>query len=112
MNKRISDNTVSRLEKFPKLKRCVGDETNDPLRLDAVTVYVRMMDVDEPDLFDWDDDTAEDFYTWGHNSRYANVFEPMLEENFDEYLNIIMDYVENVYNGKEKFINDKELFED
>lgn len=69
-----------------------------------------MLNIDEPTTFDWDEEIAEDFYTWGHNSRYCNVFEPMLEDNFNEYLTIIMDIVEDLYGSKEDFIDDKELF--
>jgi hypothetical protein len=96
----LSEETKERLEFFPKLKEVVEDFIeNDgmnpnPLLLTPLTVYIRQLQVDEPSLFEWDEDTAEDFYTWGHNSRYSNVLEPMLIMNFEFSIEHLLDWLE------------------
>ncbi len=112
MTKYIKKATATRLEAFPYLKACVV-EPNEDWRIDNITTYVRLLDINEPLLFDWSYRDADDFYSWGHNSRYANVFQPLLISHFDKYLNIIMDYVQQHYNkdgdGKaiEEFVDDE-----
>lgn len=95
----ISDKLRERIKQYPELERCVQDFivndgcNPDPLYLTDLTVYIRKLDVDEPELFGWDEDTAEDFYTWGHNSRYANVLEPMLRCDLEWHVKAIADYL-------------------
>lgn len=48
-----------------------------------------------PEMFDWDDDTAEDFFTWGHNSRWNHTFGCYLDDNLEEYVQILKDTMEN-----------------
>lgn len=91
--------TKERLVKYPTLSKCISKlNKEDPFKSDMlsdITVYVRRLNIDEAEFFGWDEETAEDFYTWGHNSRYANVFEPMLFDNFQEYIDIILEYLED-----------------
>ena len=95
----ISDELNSRIEKYPELARCVHDfivnngQNPNPMLLTDLTVYIRNLDVDEPALFDWDEEIADDFYSWGHNSRYANVLEPMLYEDLEKHIQAIADYL-------------------
>lgn len=49
-----------------------------------------------PALFGYDDesDEANDFWNWGHNSRYANVFSCWLEQDIDYALRLIFELIE------------------
>ena len=38
---------------------------------------------DVAQFFELDEDDAEDFHSWGHNSRWANVFLPFALHNMD-----------------------------
>jgi len=95
----ISDELMNRIEEYPELARCVRDFMEndgcnpDPLYLTDLTVYVRELNVDEPELFGWDEETAEDFYSWGHNSRYAHVLEPMMAMDLEHHIGCIADYL-------------------
>lgn len=55
-------------------------ETLDNAGVDDVASY-----------FGWDDETAEDFYTWGHNSRWAHTFYSYLINNINDALEIALD---------------------
>ena len=92
----VSESTMKLLDTYPILKKCVVkyiNEQDDPSRLTDLTVYVRKMNVDEPTIFEWDKETTEDFYSWGHNSRYANVFEAELEYNTEQMVIDILHYL-------------------
>lgn len=39
----------------------------------------------------WDEDADAEFYSWGHNSRWANVFWPWVESNLKDAVNLAMD---------------------
>lgn len=45
---------------------------------------------DVAEYLDWDDEMAEDFYSWGSNSRWGHVFSPWLYDNTDEALSIAL----------------------
>ena len=80
----LSKELKERLEKYPALKGYVesfihdGGMNPDPELLSDLVVYVRELDIDVPSFFNWDYETTEDFDSWGWNSRYMNVFEPLL----------------------------------
>lgn len=63
--------------------------------LPKLVAYIRefldKVDLDPVEFFGWEDDIAEDFYSWGHNSRWANTFLPMLQANLDEYVSMVKD---------------------
>lgn len=103
----LSEQTKKRLEAYPVLKRCVEkyiNDEDDPCMLTDLTVYVRLMEIDEPSFFGWDEETTEDFYSWGHNSRYANVFESELEWNTENMVIDILNYLEyNKIEDESKF---------
>lgn len=75
---------LSMLKKYPNVQRYVadyfGNEGMGPGggRLPDLIIWFRETleknDIDIPDYFDWDDDLREDFYSWGHNSRWGNTF--------------------------------------
>ena len=97
----LSTSTCDRLNNYPVLKSVTDDfiinngVDPDPAYLTDLVVYIRKLNVDEPEFFGWDDETAEDFYTWGHNSRYGNVLEPMLMTDLDFYIRTILDYLDS-----------------
>lgn len=47
-----------------------------------LTVWVRQVcdkyNLDVEVICDWDEDTCEEFWSWGHNSRWHQVFECMM----------------------------------
>lgn len=76
---------LAELDKYPNLKKYFTFfmETDaglpeDPGLLPRLIVWIRTHvdanDIDPAEFFDMDEETAEDFYTWGHNSRWKNVF--------------------------------------
>jgi len=94
--RKISESTMKLLDSYPVLKRCVVkyiNEQDDPAYLTDLTAYVRKMNVDEPTMFEWSKEKAADFYSWGHNSRYANVFEPELAWNTEQMVIDILHYL-------------------
>jgi len=109
MNFNLSKRTLSRLDNYPQLKlavnkfiKCDGYEGSGLLT--DLTVYIRKLEVDEPSLFDWSYFDSEDFYSWGHNSRYAHVLEPMLYHNLNRHVCKLLNYLED-YNIKEPVLD-------
>ena len=96
----LSKKSMERLKKYPVLKAAVEDfiSTNGthkvPGRLCDLTVYIRMLDVFEPEFFGWSNYYFEEFCSWGHNSRYANVLEPLLCWNLNRHVCRILDYLD------------------
>ena len=111
----LSDDLWDRIREYPELVRCVSDfivnngQNPDPMYLTDLCVYIRNLDVDEPALFGWDEETEEDFYSWGHNSRYANVLEPMLYSNFEEMIECLVDYLDGNLDESKSQMNKKDL---
>lgn len=72
------------LDKYPNVQKYVEDY----IKTDGITpctdrapnliIWFRETlekhGVDIPEFFDWDNDLAEDFYSWGHNSRWGHTF--------------------------------------
>ena len=100
-NLELSKITIERLKKYPILSFVVNNfiENNGinpcPHRVTPLTVYIKWLEVFEPDLFDWDSETTEDFCSWGHNSRYANVLEPMMHADLNSHISYLLEYLEN-----------------
>ena len=42
-----------------------------------------------PDFFGWDKDIADDFGSWGHNSRWNHTFDSMLSGDTDDYVELL-----------------------
>lgn len=70
--------------------------------LPKLVVYFRKaldkMGIDDyyvPIIFGWDDDTAEDFYTWGHNSRWNHTFSYMALRDLTRYVTILKILMQN-----------------
>lgn len=98
---KISKDLMTRVERHHELHRCVVDfiknnGTNPkPGYLTDLTVFIRNLDLDEPEFFGWDDEVADDFYSWGHNSRYANVLEPMLYRDLEQHVEYLVDLLDD-----------------
>ena len=96
----LSKRTIERLKHFPVLQNVTDTFilnkgfSNVPYRLTDLTIYIRMLDINEPEVFRWSKYTSYEFYSWGHNSRYANVLEPMLYNNLNLHLCRLLDYLE------------------
>lgn len=45
---------------------------------------------DDEDIMDWD----EDFWSWGHNSRWANTFALWVDENFSDMVDSAIELAE------------------
>lgn len=83
---------------FKNLDRYVKNfekENESDRYLPKLAVYIReflhIIELDPAEFFGWEDDIAEDFYSWGHNSRWANTFLPMLQANLDDYVFMVKD---------------------
>ena len=48
-----------------------------------------------PIEFEMDEETSEEFWSWGHNSRYANVFKQYLLDNLDFCIDIALQIIDN-----------------
>ena len=117
----LSKELKERLEKYPALKGYVesfihdGGMNPDPELLSDLVVYVRELDIDVPSFFNWDYETTEDFDSWGWNSRYMNVFEPLLWDNLEEYVSLLIDWFDEFTSsylkvGAYQTVQDKRLF--
>lgn len=84
------------LSKYPNLERYVRhfDETGGSAEerggLPFLIVWIRLVTepeegtwTDPAQFFELDDDDTTEFYSWGTNSRWANVFCPFVENNLD-----------------------------
>lgn len=53
------------------------------IRLNVEPEYDGKEWIDAAQFFELDEDDTEEFYSWGHNSRWANVFLPFALINLD-----------------------------
>lgn len=100
--------TLKKLKKYPRLKKYAihfekteGDSEIGGY-LPFVVIWFRDLfkkaqidDGEVPVLFEMDDDTAEEFWSWGHNSRYANVFSWYILADLDFAINIALQIIDN-----------------
>lgn len=100
VNNNLSKRSLERLQNYPVLKSvvdkfiaCDGLHTT-PGRLCDLTVYIRMLNLEEPDFFGWSNYYFEEFYSWGHNSRYGNVLEPLMCWNLNRHICRLLNYLE------------------
>ena len=100
--------TLEKLKEYPKLKKYAKhfEKTDGDSEiagfLPFIVIWFRDLfkeaginDGQVPIEFEMDDDTAEEFWSWGHNSRYANVFEPYLLDNLDFCIDIALQIIDN-----------------
>lgn len=81
---------------FNNLDRYVKNfekENESDRYLPKLVVYIREFldkaDLDPVEFLGCEYGIAEDFYSWGHNSRWAHTFLPMLQANLDEYVSMV-----------------------
>lgn len=97
----LTRKTYKRMQRYPNLEKVVYDfiknngRNPDRRFLTDLTVYIRRLGINEPSVFHWDAITEDEFYSWGSNSRYANVLEPVLINDLDYHVSIILDLLEN-----------------
>lgn len=85
----IDAEQFAKLDQFPYLKEYLthyyetGGESEKAGLLPKFIVWIRDIldgtDIDPAQFFDMDEETAEDFYTWGHNSRWNITFRGHLD---------------------------------
>lgn len=96
------------LEKYPYLKSYVkafiNDEEDTTEFIPSLIYFFKKIcvdhELDEAELFEWDEETTQDFYSWGHNSRWANTFWAFLVENFDHCIEVAI-WLAKVYGDKD-----------
>ena len=86
------ENLLKELEQYPNLKKAVESYYNNDGkpekegRLPNLIVWIRVMCdncmSDATDFFEMSEDEKEDFWSWGHNSRWSNTFWSYLDRNF------------------------------
>lgn len=89
----MDESLVLELDKYPHLRtyftRYVESDgaSENPNYLPCLIVWIRMaMDAagtDPAAFFEMDEETAEDFYSWGHNSRWNNTFRSYLDSDYE-----------------------------
>ena len=96
---------LSVLDKYPNVQKYIKDyikndgEMSTPGRLPNLVVWFRETleknNADVAEYFGWTEEWADEFYSWGHNSRWANVFMAWLEpDDIEEHLDAIKDIAE------------------
>lgn len=100
----IRPDQIQKLKQFPFLESYVKSYIENEGTAEKIgcicrlTYFFKRMDIehelDMQSLFDWDDDTTEDFYSWGHNSRWANTFEGQMEGCLEDYVDVAIDLAE------------------
>jgi len=104
----MREETLEKLEKYPNLKKysLSFEKTGGREEVDGFLPYLVIWfrdlfekagidDSEVPIICDMDDETAEDFWSWGHNSRYANTFTYWLVSDVDFAVNMALEIIEN-----------------
>jgi len=94
LNQKVKD----QLANYPNLKKYVEHyaKTNgEPEKEECISnlvYYFKLQclnhNLNEAKVFKWDNKTYRDFYSWGHNSRWANTFDTYLRYNFQDAVKI------------------------
>ena len=100
----IRPDQIQKLKQYPFLESYVKSYIENegiPENISCIcrlTYFFKRMDIehelDMQSLFDWDDDTTEDFYSWGHNSRWANTFEGQMGGYLEDYVDVALSLAE------------------
>ena len=94
-----------KLKNYPNLKRIVqsfiahNGESEEQGCLAKFTYFFKLMclnnNLDEDAVFGWNKETSEDFYSWGHNSRWIHTAQTYILSNFNQCVNVAIDLVED-----------------
>lgn len=100
--------TLKKLKSYPRLKKYAKhfEKTKGYSEIAGYLPFVviwfrdlfKKANIDDgqvPILFEMDDETSEEFWSWGHNSRYANVFSLYLLSNLDFCIDIALQIIDN-----------------
>lgn len=107
MELELRPETIQRLNKHPTLRDIVMatikyDDTSHmlmPLTQWFRGHYNNCPDVLIEEILCWDGDMIEDFWSWGHNSRWHHTFEDDMVDHFDDYVNTAIDIEEGEYDN-------------
>lgn len=98
---KINDRTRNLLDseiiKYPHLHQYIthfiknDGKSEDKDFLPKLIVWIRNINDDTPSGFTMDDDTYLEFCSWGHNSRWQNVFWDYLTSNLDYAIGVCLD---------------------
>ena len=130
MDNNLTSKTKKALHDYPVLEKAVEDFIkNDGCspekgHITDLTYYIKVLDIEKVDivnLFGWDkidlaeeDDEcytlADDFYSWGHNSRYANVLEPELIRDLNTYVGTVIELLDELKEEEGADFKEPDLF--
>lgn len=97
------ENLLKELEQYPNLKKAVEHfyDTDGKAEYEGclpnLIVWIRcqLKDVDMTEFFtEMSEETKEDFWSWGHNSRWGNTFYAFLCEHFNYCVAVCMNMAE------------------
>lgn len=97
-------NNIEDLKEYPQLYGAVcrfiesGGKSEQDGHIPNFVYYFKKLykdhGVDPDEMFEWDKDTSEDFWTWGWNSRWAHTAWCWIQDNLDECIQTARDYAE------------------
>lgn len=104
----IEPSTEERLKKHTALHQIVHATMNHSYKdgyLPPLIIWFRERFENDQirltEILEWDDETMEDFFSWGHNSRWANTFWAEMDANFDAYVNTAMAIEDGEYDNED-----------
>ena len=111
------ENLLKELDKYPNLKGAVehfyntDGQPEHKDKLPNLIVWIRqVLDLageDAAEYFEMPEETAEDFYSWGHNSRWSNTFWLFLENHFNWCVGLCIDLADEYGDYDiEKYMNE------
>lgn len=120
----MKKSTKKKLENYPNLNRYAQhfEKTNgsseDSGYLPYLVIWFRKLfreagieDDDVPSLCGFDEYEEEEFFSWGHNSRYNHVFSVWIENDIDFALSVAFSIMEEHEDCKDFDINVEKVIE-
>ena len=102
----IKKSIKDKIKKYPNLYRYAvhfdktEGESEKTGYLPFLVVWIRELfkqasidDDQVPKLFDFDEYETEDFFSWGHNSRYSHVFSEAAAADINFCLSVVLDII-------------------
>lgn len=105
MEKITDKDILARLEKHPFLKKYVnnyidteGGRENGEYLPDLVVWFrfmFRALGIEDiPEVLGWDEEMTEEFWSWGHNSRWNHVFDCWLEADVEDSVKVAFEIMD------------------
>ena len=92
------------LNNYPNLKKALRDyidnegDSEQKGHIPKFVYFFKKMymlhGIDLDALFDWPEDIAEDFWTWGSNSRWAHTGSMWIEDHLEECIELALELAE------------------